>query len=132
MKWISGQEQPVQRTLHIRILRIDKMSEQTFAAVVEAGTHRLICEIREFSIRETGGPCAYHFENPFFEALFYFDGIGAQFNQDYWKWKSNDTNNFPWDYEPHDDSILEKAAALVSKSYGDCVVPTMDGIRAIR
>jgi hypothetical protein len=95
--------------MKVSVTSIQKDTPNHFVAIVELDELKIPCRITELVDTELKG---FNFDSPFFDAMFYLEGIGAQFNKDYGDFRNGSGRELPWDYGDHDESIVRRAEHL--------------------
>ena len=92
--------------MRIEIISIRPESERRFAFEAMLGNESVVGHVTEFDDSEIQG---FNFDEDFFDVLFAFDGLGGQFNRDFWAYRNGDGKPFPWDYGDHNEEIVVRA-----------------------
>jgi hypothetical protein len=99
--------------MRVAIIGVEKVNEHLDKFFVSMGDQTYDCPVSD---GDAGPLNEFRFESPFIEAVFHFNGIGAMFARDYWRFRDGDGRPFPWDYGQHDEEIVCKAGKFLEKT----------------
>jgi hypothetical protein len=62
-------------------------------------------------LQSDDGAEMFNMEERFWSRLFMYDGLGANFSRDFWKYRAGEPRALPWDYGDFDLATIREVAA---------------------
>jgi hypothetical protein len=92
--------------MRVQVLSIQVIAEGRHRVEFQLDGDSIVAHVSEMTGIDV--PC-FNFDEVFFDVLLAFNGLGARFNRDYWRFRQGEHLPFPWDYGDHGREILDRA-----------------------